>query len=604
MIKSRSEIYPPAARRSPAFARPLRTAGLMLLSIVAVAVAGCTDSTTPEQLHEQVLRGGRSHIFDSFARNLNQLEQADNHQILELLRNQLNQWTKRDNPTADWERDAMLDGLPEELRASVNQENLTRSRYEPADAHFLQETVWLRDAAKTAASEEIQPLQAGEQLFSAVGGELEPLRIAERLFDWTVRNLDPEPARSGGKGRWLNPSEIMVLGRATPLERAWIFILLARQQRLDAVMLAVGETVPRPWLPAVAISGQYYLFDTELGLPVPGNKPGSIATLAEAKADEALLRKLDLGEKRYRVKAADLKHVTALIEASPQYLSQRMKLIEAYLTGKQRVVLSTSPSAVAARLAKAEPKLDAQLWTYPFSVEQHRAAEGAAAAGAFARDFALLDPRVKLWGGRVRHLKGQFDGDGGAKQFYMGARISNADIEHFNKNPDEMVGTLLVRNMNREQLEQMIAKMTRGMSATDREAVNDDPERHLGPMLAGRLDPELRKRLVRQNLEALSEAKLQATYWLGVMANEQGDTLSAIDFLSKRLLEINPSSNRAAGARYNLARTYEAAGKLDQAIALYEADTSPQSVGNRLRARLLREKQGATPAAAPKAAAR
>ncbi|GAG96848.1 unnamed protein product, partial [marine sediment metagenome] len=41
------------------------------------------------------------------------------------------------------------------------------------------------------------------------------------------------------------------------------------------------------------------------------------------------------------------------------------------------------------------------------------------------------------------------------------------------------------------------------------------------------------------------------------------------------------------GARYNLARAYEVAGQLDKARAIYLADQSPQSHGNRLRARWL-----------------
>jgi hypothetical protein len=48
----------------------------------------------------------------------------------------------------------------------------------------------------------------------------------------------------------------------------------------------------------------------------------------------------------------------------------------------------------------------------------------------------------------------------------------------------------------------------------------------------------------------------------------------------------------AAAARYNLGRSYEAAGQIDKAIATYESDTSsPQNTGNRLRARWLKEQQ-------------
>ena len=42
------------------------------------------------------------------------------------------------------------------------------------------------------------------------------------------------------------------------------------------------------------------------------------------------------------------------------------------------------------------------------------------------------------------------------------------------------------------------------------------------------------------------------------------------------------------GARYNLARTWEAQGKIEEAVALLEADTSPQRHGNLLRAKRLK----------------
>ena len=45
------------------------------------------------------------------------------------------------------------------------------------------------------------------------------------------------------------------------------------------------------------------------------------------------------------------------------------------------------------------------------------------------------------------------------------------------------------------------------------------------------------------------------------------------------------------GAKYNLARTYEASGQIERAIALYQADPqAPDLLGRLLRARWLQEK--------------
>ena len=68
-------------------------------------------------------------------------------------------------------------------------------------------------------------------------------------------------------------SEILLLGRATALERAWVFIQLCRQQGLEAVMLAIPDAAdPKkltPRLVAVRIKNELYLFDPLLALPFP-----------------------------------------------------------------------------------------------------------------------------------------------------------------------------------------------------------------------------------------------------------------------------------------------------------------------------------------------
>ena len=93
-------------------------------------------------------------------------------------------------------------------------------------------------------------------------------------------------------------------------QRAWVFILLGRQQGLDIVMLAVPDpdrsNQPRPWLPALVRGDQLYLFDTSLGLPIPGPGGKGVATLAQAAEDESILNGLDLDESHhYPIKAAE-----------------------------------------------------------------------------------------------------------------------------------------------------------------------------------------------------------------------------------------------------------------------------------------------------------
>jgi hypothetical protein len=82
-------------------------------------------------------------------------------------------------------------------------------------------------------------------------------------------------------------------------------------------------------------------------------------------------------------------------------------------------------------------------------------------------------------------------------------------------------------------------------------------------------------------------AKLNATYWVGMLSFDDGRFGVAEDWLGQDELRA-PGSPWMAGANYNLARTYEAQGNPAEAVELLEADTSAQRHGNKLRARRLK----------------
>ncbi len=99
------------------------------------------------------------------------------------------------------------------------------------------------------------------------------------------------------------PWQILLYGRGTAEQRAWVFALLCRQQGLDVVMLElagaerpVGSKQPAArqprddfWLPAAGVDGQLYLFDTRLGLPIPGPGGEGVATLDQVQQDDDAL---------------------------------------------------------------------------------------------------------------------------------------------------------------------------------------------------------------------------------------------------------------------------------------------------------------------------
>src|SRR5262249_12775119 len=81
---------------------------------------------------------------------------------------------------------------------------------------------------------------------------------------------------------------------------------------------------------------------------------------------------MDTADRPYPRRAADLEKLVVLLEASPGYLEPRMKLLEAQLTGRDRIVLSASPSALADKLRAIKHIGEIKLWPLPYEVLEQR----------------------------------------------------------------------------------------------------------------------------------------------------------------------------------------------------------------------------------------
>jgi tetratricopeptide (TPR) repeat protein len=459
---------------------------------------------------------------------------------------QLNQWIVLQSPLADWQRDPLVDTLPDELRRLPQVKDLETMGYSPPDGIDLRQAIWLRDASNWAA-----------------GATQDDLERARRIFDWIVRNIQLDPPYDDATVRrqaW----QTLLLGHGPAADRAWIFILMARQQGLDVVMLADAggkDELAEPWLPALFHEGELYLFDPALGLPLPGPEGKGVATLSQVVADDALLRRLDLDdEHRYGKAAADLEKVTVLIEASPMFLSQRMALLESQLAGEQSVVLSVDATALAGRLRSAKHVGEVRLWPLPFERLAEQALAGRKGRQKIAGDFEpfmvpfprplkkKIELTPALWKGRVRHVLGQFTGEQGAMKYYQLARPSDQDI-------------------------------ARGPSLTEVEMED----------LRGKVPSDEWNAAGQRYLQIAPVAKHYASYWLGLIAYERDDYKTAANYFSKRTLDVNPNTPWRSGALYNLARAEESLERHDDAIELYQQIESPQRHGNLLRARWLAE---------------
>lgn len=488
--------------------KPLASLAICL----SLAIAGCADSSARGPTEAGATRDVADRLFDSAFALLNRLSEVDSDEALSQIADRLNQWIESKKLSSDTSVDPLVATLPETLRSKTFIESLEAMTFTTADAAMLRECVWMREAAR-----------------AAVGRQLKPLERAKLLFDWTVRNLQLEADPTPDALRGFQPWQTLLLGKATAEERAWVFALLARQQGLDVVLLATpgdGDR-QRVWTAALVHDKQLWLFEPAVGLPIAGADGQGIATLAEASDNTEVLKRLNVeGQPPYRVAADDIKHVTALIVASPQNLSKRMAIVERHLVGPLRLELTVDATAVASQIKGLPHVDDVQLWTVP--IERSRPVAGP------WQDVWKRQERVFhssqgdwLWKGRVLEVCGRLTGEHDALVCLMHARPAEEEIAQ----------------------------------AREQNQLNAETE------------------------SAVRAAKQDASYWLGIASFERRNYEAAIDWFSQRTLAASPDGPWTEGARYNLARTYEALGRKNDAIRTYRSTRGPQRLGNLIRAR-------------------
>lgn len=571
---------------------------LIAFSVLLAVASSCSRPHIPERRPSAPTAGGqtdREHLSAA----MDYLRRADEYEESQAsfqVAYHLNRWLEGKNLAEPWQPDPLLNRLPRDVRDSRELKELGRNRFLMDEVKWVQEAVWMRQIATWVAQRPGE--RRLEEWIDQRAAEMDPLEaehlaIATRLFDWTIRNLQldellpypaevaaqpaqqpgsagarpvPPPQRGiPGPGYQHYPWQTLVYGRGDAWQRARVFILLCRQQGIDVVMLAFpGKTTtprPRPWLPAALVQGQLYLFDTRLGLPIPGPAGQGIATLAEVLENPSLLDQLTIDDRlRYEIDPRDLREIIALQDASAGSLSRRMKLVEQQLTGQDRVVLTTDPTAVAERVQKCVGVAEMGIWSVPYETTwfqdalRARIQEDEQSAAQYFRDYAVFSTRNLLVRARYRHFRGEFDTQGdekGAKTLYLETRIPRAQLEK--------LGT------------------------------SEDVQRQLGLQRERGEREILWKARLASSEHMINQAKAHATYWLGLAQYDTGKLDAAVEWFERRTLEDSPGSPWTAGAQYNLARTYEASQNFAAAARWYETDdSSPQEHGNRLRARWLK----------------
>jgi tetratricopeptide (TPR) repeat protein len=421
------------------------------------------------------------------------------------------------------------------IAAAVAPANLQDGVFPDGEGRQLEQAVWCRDIAQWARRDAATDFDA-----------------AVALFDWTVRNVQLDTPDQAVMIH--HPWQALVYGHDTAAQRAWVFVELCRQQQIDAFVIrprpaeeADAKAKPAPLLVGVMLpdSDAIYLFDPELGLPLPG-KDKSVGTLSELVDNPDLLHQFDVEDLPYPVTSEQLSNVDALLVASPLQLSQRARRLEAALKGEESVRLATEVRRQADQLKGLPHVARVALWAQPFQAVADEASLPYTKLRpwrlAAANEFKPFAERPLLWKARVLHFQG------------------NKEIRAAERDDPLAVA----REGHQDAL-----KLYQNRSV--------------------RLSDDEMKKLAEAKQTVYGAAKSEASYWLGLLSYDRGNFDVAQSWLGGRSLDREPTGKWASGARYNLARTYEAQGKLDEAIKLLEGGPKdgPQRHGNLVRAKRL-----------------
>ena len=455
----------------------------LLAAILLVGAVGCIDQSTSSATATTSTVATKSADASDLTlalRSMRQLAEGSDTQAAQRTIFYLNQWLSSDPANrAGWQPDRMLETLPRAFRRVEGLADLDESQFNGQsdvafldDISYLQQNLWLRDIAQRARRQTCasDPQPWLKEIETSVGiPESEQLAAAEKLLDWTTRNIQldalppvpRDPLATAGAGETVMPSargevgpgyahlpiEILLYGHGDAQERARIFILLCRQVGIDAVMLGFPEeqsTVRRGWLPAALVGGKLYLFETSLGLPVPGPEGKGIATLDQVSKDKEILRQLDVsGLPPYPISDKDFKlGVMAMIDAEPAALSRRMQLLQAAMPANTRMALTVLASRLDPLLRKANVS-GVSLWNVPFDAilyrigRQMKAASDPNVAKEFQRQGVVFSPGRPLVKARNLHLQGRYENEDqkfGARALYLQCRPPNREIEAIRTN--------------------------------------------------------------------------------------------------------------------------------------------------------------------------
>jgi hypothetical protein len=339
--------------------------GVVSLALSAVPMVGC-HRTPATKTGGIAVTPGAEDSLDSTREILRKGAGLNSyHNALQ----QLNTYFTRNNQQkppslTDSQRQMLIDqiGLDEEELAEVASPTFTLM-----DAHYLDQCFLLRDAVRSFDRADWPALQR-----------------AESAFAWLVRQVRLHER----EGEVLPPNFVLRRGWGTGLERSFLFLAILQQLGIDGCMTtcrvpgdSAGQPNMRYWIPGVLIGNEIYLFDTRLGLPLPGPGGKSIATLKQARTREDLFGPFTIDAKHhYDVSPEMSRHAEIQLGWSLTALAPRMKYLEGFLGAQNKINLFIDPVLVSAKFKDA-------VGSQTIPVQMGAKTRGLIAAAGFLRDF-------------------------------------------------------------------------------------------------------------------------------------------------------------------------------------------------------------------------
>jgi len=535
------------------------------------------------QAKQTAKKENRDSIREAF-RYLPQLIRMDRTTALREIRYQLNTWSKSVTDEGSWKPSGLLDSIAGQLQTIDFSKRMTKLEFGEPECEFLLQCQMLNEVSRWVLERPYRDTLFApwlEKQKSAMPAEdWNQLESALKLFDWSVCNIAIEgqpndalrlvansefPINDVAPNYRQLPWQTMMFARGDTWERARVFNQLAFIQGIDCLVLALpsqtGATenaALRLWCIAVPIGNELYLFEPQWGLPIPGQTGSGIATLREAKENPAVLRRARLPGRfdEYPVVQADLKSLVALIDVEPFAMGRTMHTLERSITGNNRVRLSMDADATEAKLTKIDPSISVRLWNVPWLAHVYnqsirdRLNEQSPFSLAYVDKFGVFIMDTPISRARNLHFQGQFENTvevPGALRAYMDVRVDEKTL----------------KDMQYDREIQTSLGVVRGSS---------EPAENFQFRIA-------------QAQQFYRRSKFDVAVFLAMLNTDLGKQDTAIDWLSKRLLQIPGTDRWHAHAHYLMGRNYEQQGNTSAAMAEYEIENSPQAAGNRIRIR-------------------